>query len=338
MVNRVYPVPAISGTPTYNGRYLRQTTVAPFVAGATAARPLGARSGVRLGTSSTTVTATSTTWTVNPHAGVIDGEAANEAGPYTWSFDAVQTGAMNAAGAFARIDLISVQINDSDESDGTLTTTPSNASIVYTPGTAAAPALPTQPPRSVVIAQINVPASGGGGPSVTWVAPGLVAAGGITPATTAAFGSGTYVGQYIDDPVRGLLRWNGSAWVAPVVAVYGSGSLTGSTTETAVPGCTLSLPAGTWDIYAKCYADWSVAGAGPRYFLNLRQGTVGGTLLDTSQVYIGNVLTGSVPMEVMANGVVLSATTSILLTAYITGPSSGTTAVQQADMKAVRTA
>lgn len=279
MVNRVYPVPAISGTPSYTGRYLRQTTVAPFVAGATAARPLGARSGVRLGTSSTTVTATSTTWTVNPHAGVIDGEAANEAGPYTWSFDAVQTGTMNAAGAFARIDLISVQINDSDESDGTLTTTPSNASIVYTPGTAAAPALPTQPPRSVVIAQINVPASGGGGPSVTWVAPGLVAAGGITPATTAAFGSGTYVGQYIDDPTLGLLRWNGTAWVTPASGVLGVASVTApqsvtGSTATDLTGLNKAVTVGTGRrLRISFMSDNHGSGAADIFAYNLVDGT-----------------------------------------------------------------
>lgn len=210
MVDRVYPVAAVTGAPSYDGRGLRQTTVAPFVAGATATRPLGARSGVRLGTPTTTVSATSTTWTVQPHAGVIDAESANEAGPYAYAFDAVKTGTMTAANAsYARIDLISVQISDPAESDGS--SVPSVA-IVYTPGTAAAPALPTQPPRSMVIAQINVPISGGGSPSVTWVAPGLVAAGGITPATSAAFGNGTYVGQYIDDPSAGLLRWDGTAW------------------------------------------------------------------------------------------------------------------------------
>lgn len=210
MVDRVYPVAAVSGAPSYDGRALRQTAVAPFIAGATASRPLGARSGVRPGTPATTVSATSTTWTVQPHAGVIDAEAAAEAGPYAYAFDAVNTGTMTAADAsYARIDLISVQISDPAESDGS--STPS-AAIVYTPGTAAAPALPTQPARSMVIAQINVPISGGGSPSVTWVAPTLAAAGGITPATSAAFGDGTYVGQYIDDPVKGFMRWNGSAW------------------------------------------------------------------------------------------------------------------------------
>lgn len=224
--NYVWPVDAVSGAPTFSARQGRQLSIAPFVAGATATRPLGARSGVRPGTPTSTVTATSTTWTVNPHVGVIDAEAAAQAGPYAYSFDQVQTGNMTAAsGSYARIDLISVQISDPAESDGT--SVPS-ATIVYTPGTAAAPALPAQPARSMVLAQINVPISGGGSPSVTWVAPTLVGPGGITPATQAAFGSGTYTGQYIDDPSFGLLRWNGSAWSSASLSITGHATRTSS--------------------------------------------------------------------------------------------------------------
>ena len=184
MTARVWPVAAVAGAPAYDGRSLRQTTVAVPLAGATAARPFAVRSGVRPGTSTTTVTATTTQWTVGEHAGVIDAEPAVEAGPYAYSFDANVTGTMTAASAsYARIDLISVQISDPAESDGS--STPS-ATIVYTPGTAAAPALPTQPARSMVIAQINVPISGGGSPSVTWVAPYLTAPGGIIPVRNQA--------------------------------------------------------------------------------------------------------------------------------------------------------
>ena len=185
MVDHVYPVAAVAGAPSYDGRALRQTSVAPFVAGATAARPLGARSGVRPGTSTSTVTVTSTTWTVGPHAGVIDAEAAAEAGPYTYSFDASKTGAMTAADATnPRIDLLSVQISDPAESDGS--STPS-AAVVYTVGTAAAsPAVPAAPARSMALAQIPVPKSGTGSPSVIWVAPYAVSAGGPIPVRSQA--------------------------------------------------------------------------------------------------------------------------------------------------------
>lgn len=162
MTARVWPVDAVSGAPSYTGRALRQTTVAPFVAMGTSARPLGAKSGVRIGTPSSTVAATSTTWTVTPFAGVIDGESAAIAGPYAYAFDANVTGSVTAAGASARVDRLDVQISDPAESDGS--STPSIA-IVYTAGT---PGLAAAPARSHALAQINVPATGGGSPTVSW--------------------------------------------------------------------------------------------------------------------------------------------------------------------------
>lgn len=232
----VWPIAAVTGSPTYDGRHLRQTTVAPFVAGATATRPLGARSGVRPGTPTTTVTATSTTWTVGEHAGLIDAELAAEAGPYTYSIDVAQTGSMTAADpSNPRIDVVYIRIDDPAESDGSSVPL---AAAGYQAGTpAASPVAPTTwtgSARSMVLAQINVPKVGGGSPSVTWVAPVSVAAGGITPATASAFGSGQYVGQYIDDPTNGLMRWSGSAWVAV------AGADTGWLTMTLDSGATVS--------------------------------------------------------------------------------------------------
>lgn len=180
MVNRIYPVDAIGGAPAYSGRALRQTQ-APFLAGALAGRPLGARSGVRPGTSPTTVTATTTTWSCGPHAGVLDVQAAAEAGPYTFAIDAAVTGAMTAANASnPRIDIIYDQMTDTAE-DGTGNVA-ATVSPKYLAGTAAAvPTAPAAPARSIVLARINVPRSGAGNPSVTWVAPHAVGAGGMLP-------------------------------------------------------------------------------------------------------------------------------------------------------------
>jgi hypothetical protein len=210
----IWPADAVSGAPSYTGRMLRQLIGALWGA-KTAARPLGGTSGVAPGTPSTTVTASSTTWTVLPHAGMIDGETAAAAGPYMYSFDSNQTGSMTAAnGSNPRIDLISVQISDPAESDGSSNP---GVAIVYTTGTAAAsPSPPATPARAIAIAQINVPTSGGGSPTVPFVAPVAVAAGGIRPLTTLP-GSG-YTGQYVDlqSPTAGvadgLYRWDGSAW------------------------------------------------------------------------------------------------------------------------------
>lgn len=277
----VWPVDAVSGAPVYSGRHGRQLSVAPFLAGATATRPLGARSGVRPGTPTTTVTATSTTWTVGEHAGVIDAELAAEAGPYTYSIDAVQTGTMTAADPSSpRIDLISVQISDSAESDGTPTTTPASAAPIYTVGTpGATPAVPAAPARSMVLAQINVPVAGGGSPSVIWVAPYLSSPGGIITVRTwterGAVTGTTESPAWVDELSTGTLwRGIGSAWVpmasasawdtytpvwaasttAPALgngSLYGRYRLLGKTCQFSVQlaiGSTTNGGSGTWSL------------------------------------------------------------------------------------------
>jgi len=197
MANRLWPADAISGTPAYSGRALRQTQ-SPFLAGATAARPLGARSGVRPGTSTTTVTVSTTTWSCAPHAGVFDVETAAEAGPYTYAVDSTVAGAITASNASnPRVDIVYAQMTDAAE-DGAAPGAPAVAVIGYLAGTAAAtPTAPAAPARSFVLAQINVPRTGGGSPTATWVAPYSAASGGVISFATraqldaAAPGSGT---------------------------------------------------------------------------------------------------------------------------------------------------
>jgi hypothetical protein len=132
-----------------------------------------------MGTPSTIVTATSTTWTVTPFGGLIDGEALAIAGPYGYAFDTNQTGGVTAAGASARVDRLDVQVSDPAESDGS---SAPGMTVVYTAGT---PGLVAAPARSHPLAQINVPATGGGSPTVTWTATYSAAAGGV--ATFATF-------------------------------------------------------------------------------------------------------------------------------------------------------
>jgi len=204
---------------------MRRQAQSVTLAGATAARPLGARSGVRPGTSTSTVTATATAWSCGPFAGVIDAEAAAEAGPYEFAFDATATGTITAAdGTNPRTDIIYVQVSDPSEGDGS--TVPS---VVrgYLAGTAAAtPVAPAAPARSFVVAQINVPKAGGGNPTVTWVAPYAVAAGGVIPVNTLAnlktittahagqkarvFGDGLNNGDYVYDGTV----WTGKAFMS----------------------------------------------------------------------------------------------------------------------------
>jgi hypothetical protein len=243
MVARLYPGDAVGGAPSYTGRALRQSQ-SPFLAGATTARPLGALSGVRPGTPSSTVTATSTTWTVNPFAGVIDLQTAAIAGPYTFAFDAAVTGTVTAAGASARIDSLSVRVNDGAESDGT--TVAPFVEIVPTVGTSVAPAVPA---RSFVIALINVPATGGGSPTVTWNAPYAVAAGATVPFNTLAqlllWTTATLWQPAIVLATGTKYSWTGTAW-APFAPFADLNTFVGK----AIPNNTVVTLGGTAPDYA----------------------------------------------------------------------------------------
>ena len=244
MTARVWPVDAVAGAPAYSGRALRQASVAPWAPGATPTRPLGARSGVRPGSYSAgvpLVTATSTTWTLKPHVGVIDAESAAEAGPYAYALDANATGSVTAANAtYARIDIVWVRIDDPAESDGS-----STPAVVpgYTAGTAGpSPSAPATPARAMAIAQINVPVSGGGSPTVTMVAPYLVATGGIYPNPSASQKAALDTSATADSPViiddAGILRRSVGTGFFPMRL----GGVSAQTTASMGPGFTSETP------------------------------------------------------------------------------------------------
>lgn len=206
MTTIVLPLDAASGTPTFSAQQTRQAFSA-FLGPAPSGRPLGAISGVRPGTPSTTVTVTGTTWSCAAHSGVLDVEASAAAGPYLYATDGSDSGSVTAAdGTNPRIDIVYVQVSDNvQDSSG------SEGGVVgYLAGTAAAtPTAPGAPPRSMVIANISVPKLGGGNPSVSWVAPtfGVSSSGwtSYTPTWTAittnpSLGNGTLTGKYLYDP------------------------------------------------------------------------------------------------------------------------------------------
>ena len=199
-----------ASTLTYNGRMLRQMN-GVGMAGATAARPLGSRSGVRPGTSITTVTASATTWTAGPFAGCADVMLAAESGAYTFSFDAPATGAVTAANAsFPRRDAIFVQVVDPE--DGTTTPSAVRGYLAGTVNSGGTLVIAAVPAGAFVIAEINVPIAGGGAPTVTWLNKIAVGAGGILPIRTLDFPASPSIGQYVDDAGLGLQRWTGSVW------------------------------------------------------------------------------------------------------------------------------
>lgn len=184
MTIRVWPVDAVSGAPSYTGRALRQTTVSPFIALGSTARPLGVRSGVRPGTPVSTASISGTTWSCGPHIGVVDVEAAAEAGGYAYSVDAAVTGTTQAADASSvRTDLVYGQLSDPAESDGT--TTP-KFDVLYLKNPSTGLTVPAAPARSIPLIKVNVPVAGGGNPTVEWIAPYTAAAGAPIPFLTLA--------------------------------------------------------------------------------------------------------------------------------------------------------
>ena len=208
MVDTIFPTPQ-----TYTSRQGRQT-IAPLVAGATAARPLGGLTGVRPGTPASTVTATTALVTVQPFAGVADVQTLGIAGPYTFAFDTVTTFPLTAQSATVpRSDIVFVTINDNQE-DGSGALNSSSAVRGYLAGTTVV--IPAAPARSLIIAVINVPITGSS-PTITWTPQYCVAAGGVLPVSgSVQYPASPSVGQYVDDPAKALLRWNGAGWVPPI--------------------------------------------------------------------------------------------------------------------------
>lgn len=152
--------------------------------GATATRPTGARSGVRWGTPTTTVSLVAFAGTIKPHSGVMDVQTAAAAGPYFYAVTANETFTVSAAHAtLPRVDIVTIRINDDVEDSSGL----ESATAHYKAGTAnASPVAPSpDTTREMIIATIAVPASGGGNPVASWVAPYAVAAGGIVPVRTS---------------------------------------------------------------------------------------------------------------------------------------------------------
>lgn len=204
------PIDASGGVPAFPAQQNRVAFAATLV-GRTD-RPLGAVSGVRPG-SEPTVTATSTTWTVTPFVAAVDPGTALNVGPFLVAFDTNQTGAINAADANnTRIDRLDVQVPD--DPAGAYGTSPK---IVYTAGVASpTPAVPAAPVRSFPLAQITVPKSSAGNPSVSVASmTRSVASGGVLPcASTATYPAHPYKGQLIyDQALDAVKRWNGTAWI-----------------------------------------------------------------------------------------------------------------------------
>jgi hypothetical protein len=212
MTGTAYPGDAVAGAPTYTATQGR-TALAAAMGGATAARPLGGITGLRPGTPSSIFSVTSTTWTFTKEfGGYIDLESPANVGGYYFSFPPGETGAVTAAAGSARVDLVYTQINDSNTGDGSGLSPRTNTGYQAGVAGAGVPTLTTA--RAFVIAQINVPASGGGSPTFTWVTPYTVAAGGLLEVLSSAqYPTGGSPRQVFDQTLNYVLTWNGTAYV-----------------------------------------------------------------------------------------------------------------------------
>lgn len=212
MASVVWPV----NTESYTPQEWRQVQ-SPMIGGATAARPLGARSGVRPGTPTSTVALdNATTWRVKPHAGVLDTATNAGTGPYFYAFDADVTGTVVAAEAIIRKDILWVRLDDPSNSDGS--STPA-AVLGYTKGTVASTP-PAVPARAMRIATITVPVSGGGAPTIVLDAAYAVGAGGVVPTRNATERTALAASASAECPILTdcldrpgtILRSTGGAW------------------------------------------------------------------------------------------------------------------------------
>lgn len=201
--------------PKYTAQQFRQGQAATHGGGS--GRQLGGRSGFRLGTPSTVLSATSTTWTLNACAAMIDPGASTHQGMYGWASDANVTGAVTAADATnPRKDIVYIQVNDSSAGDGSGALT---ADVLYLAGTPAVdPAAPALPARSFLVGTISVPVSGGGDPSVVLNPARYVAAGADLPVAGTVERDalpGKFDGltvRRMDLPGRPVETWDGAKW------------------------------------------------------------------------------------------------------------------------------
>lgn len=182
--------------------------------GAGFGRPLGGRSGFRVDTPSTVLTATATTWTLAPVTAMIDPGASTHQGMYGWASDANISGGVNAADAtYDRKDIVYIQVNDSSAGDGSGA---KEAPVLYLAGTPnASPVAPALPVRSFLVGTITVPKVGGGSPSVALNPARFVAAGARLPVASAADRpTNPHLGQEIVrlDRNNHVQAWGGTAW------------------------------------------------------------------------------------------------------------------------------
>lgn len=253
------------GTPQFSSGQERQArSVLMFPSGAT--RPLGARSGRRVG-GGLDVSLVSTTMHIAPGAAVLDVETPVATGAYQVanSADDASLGAYTAPHAtLDRIDGVYLQISDNDvdaSGAGIFQVAP-----VYLAGTpASSPAAPATPARAFRLSTIHVPHSGGGAAAVTQDQVFTVAAGGLLPVSTiSAAPASPYEGAqiYAEDENKARV-WDGAKWAmvdgGEVISIAAAGDHTSGDTP-----CLVTINAVAGRIYkaSAAFAGSQVTAAG----------------------------------------------------------------------------
>lgn len=169
---------ASGGAPLYSAAELRRLDAVLLWAGTT--DRLGARQGVRPG--HVPASLAGTTWTVYDVPAVVYPGETSTSGPYRVAI-LETTGSVTPAAAQPRKDILYIQVQDDDEdSSGQRRGRPG-----YLAGIAGgSPVEPTVPDGAFRVATIDVPASGGGSPTITINAPYAVASGGVLPVPNSA--------------------------------------------------------------------------------------------------------------------------------------------------------
>lgn len=234
-------VNASEGSPSYTAAELRRALGTLMTKAGTGDR-FGARSGVHpAGTNALMLSGT--LLTVQNLCAVVYPAANSTQGPYLVQLPQ-HTYTVPAASAQPRKDVVVLQVWDTDE-DGS---GERKADTQYLMGVAApSPVEPTIPAGALQLGTIDVPALGGGDPTLTYNAPYTVASGGILPVRTAAElpTTGRYEGMYCDvRDVDQLVRWSGSAW--DVVAEVPTGYQTYTPVFTGHGSATFSTLTGRW--------------------------------------------------------------------------------------------
>jgi len=170
---------ASGGTPAYTAAETRQLMALALQYNG---RTLGARAGVRPGGNALNTELSGTTITVRAGVACVDPALTTAQGPYWVPLPADETHTLTAAHAtLPRKDITILRVYDHDEDSSGQR----KAQSEYLTGTAAAsPAEPAVPAGAFRLATIDVPASGGGSPTVTINHPFTAAAGGITVVRT----------------------------------------------------------------------------------------------------------------------------------------------------------